>query len=110
MKSRAALLQQDYRIRMDLVQIEASIHRFVPIMMPLQIRVKYNKIAGVREEQFTKEKLYEVVRELLPLKDMRDQKRAELQRCRETRAVLEQELRDMKERLQVQMAVKNGLE
>lgn len=110
MKSRAALLQQDYRIRMDLIQIEASVNRFVPIMMPLQIRVKYNKIAGIREEQFTREKLHEVVRGMLPLKDLKDQKRAELQRCRETRAVLEQQLRDTKERLQVQKAVKNGLE
>lgn len=110
MKSRAALLQEDYRIRMELIQIEVSVNRFLPIVMPLQIRAKDNQIAGTREEQFTREKLHEVLGGLLPLKDLKEQKRADLQRCRETRAVLEQQLRHKKELSQVQKAVKIRLE
>jgi hypothetical protein len=97
MRSRSALLHQDVSIRQVLLQIETSIHKCAQEMMPLQLRIK--STMGGMEDPSLRKYFYENVSRLLPLNSMREQKHAELQQCRATRADMEKRLSYVKARL-----------
>lgn len=99
MKSRSALLHQDVFIREQLLQIDTKINKYVPVMMQLQLCVKVHIMNGMEHEPITRKHLHDAVTNLLPWTNLREQKRAELQRCRADRAAMEKRLKNVKAEL-----------
>lgn len=109
MRSRAALLRQDIGMRRDLLKIDVAINKFASVAISLHLRIKCNIMAGIQNDVVAREEFYKILKGLLPWNTMRGQRRAELQRCRETRAGLEKRIGEAKARLWVLEQVRCGL-
>jgi hypothetical protein len=109
MRSRAALLRQDVGMRRDLLKIDVAINKFATVAISLHLRIKFNMMAGIQNDVVAREAFYMILNGLLPWNTMREQRRAELQRCRETRAGLEKRIGAAKARLQVLEQVRCGM-